>query len=273
MIKSLYSFAVRNGTLIPAAETDTDISKLAVYEVLRLVDGIPLFLEDHFRRLLRSIHIKGLDVPWEETDVRSDIHLLVEANKVVFGNVFVGVRWPTGEGQPFRIVYFIPHRYPTAADYRLGVEVGLLQAERPVPNAKVENRDLRGRADDLIREKNLYEVLLVDQGGHITEGSRSNVFFIRDGDLFTPPVTAVLPGITRAQVLRICFTLELPVREEPILLDWLGQVNAVFLTGTSPGVLPIARIDQWAFDVDHPLLGAIQTAYEQRVADYLALAV
>ena len=63
---------------------------------------------------------------------------------------------------------------------------------------KQEHRKMRKESD-----KMLYEVLLVNRDGVITEGSRSNVFFIKSGEVYTPPTDAVLPGVTRTMIIRI----------------------------------------------------------------------
>ena len=78
------------------------------------------------------------------------------------------------------MIYFpIPHAYPTSEDYKQGVPTLTYSAMRENPGVKYINTDLRTRTNRLIKQKQVYEVLLVDKEGYITEGSRSNVFFIR----------------------------------------------------------------------------------------------
>ena len=75
--------------------------------------------------------------------------------------------------------------------------------ERENPNAKIINLSFREKVNKKIREKNAYEAILVDRKGYITEGSKSNIFMIKDNMLLTSPVKAVLPGVTRGEIIDI----------------------------------------------------------------------
>ena len=121
--------------------------------------------------------------------------------------------------QPELFIFFIPYLYPAPDMYRVGVEILSLNEVRNQPNAKITNLSLRTLADKIISDKNVYEVLLVNQEGFITEGSRSNIFFIKDKVVFTPPTSIVLPGITREKVLEICNNLGIETHREMIPLS------------------------------------------------------
>jgi branched-chain amino acid aminotransferase len=144
-----------------------------------------------------------------------------------------------------------------------------MYADRILPNAKVQNSDLRERADKLISDNNFYEILLVGSDKNITEGSRSNVFFIKGETLYSAPDDKILEGITRKKVLQICRTNDIPVVETTIPATSLNQYDAAFLTGTSPKVLPISSIDRVAYKTNHPLLLRIIQEYNQLVENDL----
>ena len=130
-------------------------------------------------------------------------------------------------------------------------------------NAEVKyiNSGLREMTNRILQEKDVYEVLLIDKDGCITEGSRSNVFFIRDNMLYTAPLPNVLPGTSRKRVLNICREDKLNVIENCVNYNDVAHYEAAFITGTSPLVLPIARIDGIAFDPHHPLLVKVMKRY------------
>jgi para-aminobenzoate synthetase / 4-amino-4-deoxychorismate lyase len=93
--------------------------------------------------------------------------------------------------------------------------------------------------------------LLVDTHGELLEAARANVFAVRDGALFTPPLDGrILPGITRKRVIEIAKSREIPVREESLTRESLFLADEVFLTGSVRGIEPGAALD------GKPLAGA-----------------
>ena len=134
-------------------------------------------------------------------------------------------------------------------------------AMRENPGVKYINTDLRTRTNRLIKQKQVYEVLLVDKEGYITEGSRSNVFFIGDNVIFTAPLEYVLPGTSRKRVFDICHKHRFPIIEKRIPVSELARYDAAFLSGTSPLILPINRIDELRFDPGLPLLQELMKYY------------
>lgn len=260
----LHAYAIRRGRIVPEMPEPAP-GQAWVYEVLRLMRGVPLFCEDHLERLAQSARLAGLTTPMPDAgEWKQHIRALAEANDVYEGNVKILL------SETDQALCFIPHRYPTPHDYERGVALALLEAERPNPHAKVVNAPLRERADARMREKQVYEVLLLDHEGCITEGSRSNCFFIRSGTVLTPPAQQVLPGITRSAVLHICRELALPLQERPIARSDLAAMEAAFITGTSPGVLPVCQIEDIPLHPTHSISAIIRSAYEEKVQTYLS---
>jgi len=103
----------------------------------------------------------------------------------------------------------------------------------------------------------------------VSEGSRSNVFFIRHDLIRTPPGDQVLKGITRNKVIQLCRKLNIKLIEDPISIDELNKFEAVFLTGTSPKVLPVRRIGSMIYNPDHQLTRLLAVAYDELAADYI----
>ncbi|MBU0703181.1 MAG: aminotransferase class IV, partial [Chloroflexi bacterium] len=80
--------------------------------------------------------------------------------------------------------------------------------------------------------------------GYLSEGSGENLFLVRRGQLFTPPLTAsILDGITRRCVLTLAGELGIPVREEPIPREMLYMADEVFFCGTAAEITPIRSVD------------------------------
>ena len=88
------------------------------------------------------------------------------------------------------------------------------------------------------------EAILLDTDGYVAEGAGENLFLVKDGTIYTPPLSsAVLAGITRATVLQIARDLGVPVREERYTRDTLYLGDELFMTGTAAEVTPVREVD------------------------------
>ncbi|NJD01465.1 MAG: aminotransferase IV, partial [Ruminiclostridium sp.] len=185
------------GTEMPAAAGNK-----SVYEVIRLIDGVPLFLEDHYERMRSSIRDSGSEPGFSLNALDGWIKKTAGANGKLNCNVKIMVMLTDGGKQI--LMYISKSYYPDAEMIEKGVKVGLLKLERENPNIKLINQANREAADKKIREGGYFEVLLCNNNGNITEGSKSNVFFVKEDRIFTAPGTHVLKGITRKYVIEAC---------------------------------------------------------------------
>ena len=251
-----------NGNLTRCEQFVAAENEGGVYEVVRIIDGIPLFLEEHLDRFFRSAGLAGINITFSAKQLTGFVSSLIEANKVNEGNILLSVKITLK-------IFFIQHSYPDEKMYREGVNCGLLHAERINPNAKVFQTKVRARANNLIQKQGFYEVLLVDRSGLITEGSRSNVFFIRENSLITPPSGQVLLGITRQKTIRCAEILGLNWEEKEIELTELADFDAAFITGTSPKILPVSQIAELSFSVSNGILRELITQFDLLIEEYL----
>ncbi len=119
------------------------------------------------------------------------------------------------------------------------------------------------------KAKGFDEALLTDMNGFVAEGPGANMFYEKDGRLFTPSVGNILPGITRATVLEICADLGIDVQEKQITISELKSADAAFFCGTAAEVIGWESFDEVVFR--HPwtttLSKKIQEAYANRVIE------
>lgn len=253
-------FVLTNGQIKPAELKQNTTSKLVVYEVLRVIDGIPLFFNDHYNRLLKSVELVGQNIELNRMELFVQLIELAKINDITSGNIKLKVSFFE---KHFEIdANFIPHSYPSPATYLNGVEVGLLHAERINPEAKVENLSVREKANAQIKETGVYEVLLVDELQNITEGSRTNFMGIKDNCIYTAPLEKVLHGITLLKTLQIAKEKRIPVRFESISVNSISTFDALFLTGTSPKILPISKVGANSYATNHPVLQQLMNSYQ-----------
>ncbi|HDZ41639.1 MAG TPA: aminotransferase class IV [Bacteroidetes bacterium] len=239
-----------------------------IYEVIRIRKGIPLFLFDHFERLERSASYSGRELFLSYDQLREQILKLIGLSSIPEGNIKVSLKYsPAYTGY---LIYYIDARYPDAEMYENGVRGILYYAERRMPVAKIFNHKLRSSIYYELIHTKAYEALLVNRAGCITEGSRSNIFFIKEGKIITAPDECVLGGITRKKLLKICRDEDLKIEYRCLPVDELGSVDSAYMTGTSPNVLPFSEIDSYKFSVKNETMKLVAGRYMQMIYDYMA---
>jgi branched-chain amino acid aminotransferase len=241
---------------------------LSLYEVIRVQEGICLFLEDHIRRLQESLALSGQLFPIAIPGMRRILDGLIRKNGLYNGNIKLTVYFSETE-KPGLYAFFILHHYPPVSLYQQGIDTDLFRAVRPNPNVKRLFPEMRERLAAFISAHSLYEALLVNEDGCVTEGSKSNVFFIQGDSVYTPPGDQVLKGITRNKVIELCNQLNIKFMEKFISTERLRSMEAAFLTGTSPKVLPIRQIGTIPYRVPHPVMNSLMKAYENLIAGYI----
>ena len=242
---------------------------IQLYEVIRITEGIPVFLEEHLERLFHSAQLTGMEHLPDSPSLETSIKEYISSQKREEGNIKLSFSFRDSTSEPQCELNFIPHYYPNQDEYTNGVKVGLLKAVRPIPHAKVQNSGIRDLANQAISDHSVFEVLLIDSEGNITEGSRSNVFFIQNETLYSSPVANILQGITRLKVMQICENAGIHVVESAIPANSLDQYEAAFLTGTSPKILPVSAIENIVYKTDHRLLIDLQQRYNHLIEHYL----
>jgi branched-chain amino acid aminotransferase len=238
-----------------------DFSEYQLYEVMRTAHGKALFESDHFERLEYGAVNKGYKKLFNRLEATAVLHQLISANKQRAGNIKLYCGF-SNESLDLAACY-IPHYYPDDALYRSGVIMKSIGIERSDPNLKqlIVNTSIRAR---ILNSgcNTFYETVLVNNSGEITEGSRSNIFMIKNDSLYSASSDLILPGITRKYVLQIAEKLKIRVNTQNIKLERLPEFEAAFICGTSPKVLPVKQIDAVRFDPSHPLIAKIIDAYE-----------
>lgn len=258
----IHTYFVFDDEIKPVSQFVPAENEGGIYEVLRVINGVPLFLEDHLQRFFHSAQLAGKTIRYTEPQIRSFLNELIGQNKIAEGNVLISCKIHLK-------AFFIPHKYPTTEMYSEGVNCGVLYAERDNPNAKVFQTTVRQQADKLLAENEFYEVLLVDNNGFVTEGSRSNVFFVAGETIFTAPGNQVLPGITRQKAIETARNLQIEVIEKQIQFSEIQQFDAAFITGTSPKILPIRQIDKIQFDHGNQLIIMLMKTYDDVISAYI----
>ncbi|WP_160687345.1 aminotransferase class IV [Clostridium sp. C2-6-12] len=236
-----------------------------IYEVLRVIEGKAIFLENHFRRMENSFKLIGEEFSLSYDKINSEIYKLIKNEDKLLGNIKITYDVHRKELK----IFFIEHSYPTKEMYENGVKTILYFGERHNPNAKIVNNDFREKVNKEIIGENAYEAILVDSKGFITEGSKSNIFMVKGNKLFTSPVDAVLPGITRGEVIDLAKKLKIEVEEIQYKYLDIDKLDGMFISGTSPKVLPIKQVNDINLNINNEIIRRLMDAYDDEINQYI----
>ncbi len=238
--------------------TDTKI----IYEVIRVVGSKPIFLEEHLIRMMNSCTLSGLkNIDFDQ--LRYSLIEFFSAHPVVEKNIKISICYNPASMAIDILAHYIESHYPSQEKYLNGVRVELLYATRTNPNVKLENLKLRGEAEEVICISQTNEVLLVDEQGFITEGSRTNFFALKDGVLMTAPSSDVLKGITREKVITLCNQNHINLLERKVHVSEVHRLSGAFITGTSSKILPINRIGDIEISINEPTLKRLIQLFDE----------
>lgn len=241
----------------------------SIYEVIRMVKGSPVFFHDHMSRLASSVSHLNRKPLASVNELRRSILNLTRSDKKKEANLKIVFNY--NKDSEHWLVYFIEPFYPSAAQYKKGVRGILFSAERKNPESKVINHKLRTSVTSKLLADKAYEALLVNENNEVTEGSKSNIFFLKDDTLVTAPDEVILGGITRKHVLGICRGHRIKVEFKCVNAKDIPDYDAVFMTGTSPMVLPFCCIGDIHFNSKLPLMEKLRKLYMKKAEESITL--
>ncbi|MGG7176614.1 aminotransferase class IV [Clostridium paraputrificum] len=262
MSECIREFYIENGEIRSIDNWVEEREGKMVYEVMRIINGRPLFYDEHYDRMINSFKISKFKFEFDRNQIRNYIEELVSENKIKIGNIKITYNMQT---KTLRI-FLIKHKYPTEDMYREGVKTVLYFGERENPNAKVINNSFREGVNNRLKETDSYEGILVDRNNYITEGSRSNIFMIKNNSIYTSKIEAVLPGVTRNEIICVAKENGIEVIEENVKYTELEMFDALFISGTSPNILPIKSVGELKFNVKNTLLRELMRLFNEKIA-------
>jgi D-alanine transaminase len=253
----------------------------AVYEVLRIYEGKPWLLEEHWRRLghsLEAIRIDGVDLNRLQTRMVETIAAGPFREATAYIHVTRGAgpnrsHYFPAKAAPLEFLYVQEFTDPYAEQRQLGACV-ITQPDVRWERCDIKSTNLLANvlAMQAAKEASCVEAVLVLADGTLTEGSHSSLFGVLDGQVLTAPNSnAILPGITRSLVLRLADRTGISVREDVLKRDNLRQVSELFLTGTTTEVLPVVRVDSQGIGDGKPgpVTRRLQEAYRKAVREFV----
>lgn len=242
-----------DGEFVPAEQAVLSLADLSVlrgygvFDLLRTYAGVPFRLDAHLARLERSAAAIGLEMPWSRAELTTLAHETYARNEIADASIRLVV---TGNASAN---FMMPDRPPLLAimvdpvqPYAPGVYAeGALAVTTRIPRvmAHVKSLNYIGAIMAMQAAKPLgaVEAIYCDGEGRLSEGTRANLFVVRDGVVYTPGEDVLL-GVTR-QALLDAAQGEVEVVEDVVTLEDVRRADEAFITSTTKELLPIRQID------------------------------
>lgn len=213
-----------------------------VYETIKVIQGHPLYLDEHLNRLFHSAAGIGLAHPYTYNLIASWVALLIATDAIKEATLrilLLGTEVPRliiSASDP--LIY--PERY-----YNEGVQAISYQGERFLPQYKTCSLLLNYLALRDAQRQGAFEALLVDRNGRVLEGTRSNFYACRGDEIWTAGDELVLAGVTRDKIIRAIDQLGYTIRFEPVPLASVqkGYYEELFISSTSMQAMPLCSLD------------------------------
>ena len=258
-----------NGQLVPWKDAKIHVASHVVHYGSSIFEGFRAYatskgtavfrLKDHTRRLYNSCKIYRIEVPYTQEAFNQAVVDTIRANnlKACYVRPIVYRGYRTLGVDPFpnpvdcAILVWEWGQYLGAEALENGVDVCISSWWRMAPNTfpALAKSGANYMNSQLIKMEAMLdgyaEGIALNIRGHISEGSGENLFIVRDGAVYTPPLSSsVLPGITRESVMTLLKEMGIQIVEDTIPREMLYISDEVFFTGSAAEVTPIRSVDK-----------------------------
>ena len=269
-----------NGQLVPEDQAMVSVFDRGflygdgLFETVLLRNGCPFRWEQHLQRLERGAAFLKIMLPFAPEQLRDFLDELVTENRLPQAIVRltltrgIGPRGysPVGADQPSLVMSLHP---APVVDLRQPPRWRLVTASpRLVPNDPLAAYKTCNKLSQILARAeaeaaHAQEALLLNTDGQVVEAASSNLFWIENGTVFTPPLASgILPGVTRGVVLELSQRFGLPAKPGQITPNQLRQAEGVFLSLSTLGIAEAIALDGHSL-AQSPLTAKLQAGYAE----------
>lgn len=260
-----------------SSETLSSLDRLALFgfglfETLLITENGPLFVDCHWQRMNKGAAFLGLKLPDKNEWLKRAQEFMEQTPKLFPYALRVTLSGGAPEthlsSQLLFHIRLIPY---TPAQYDLGIRLHVLASPRnersPLISIKSTNYLENILAKEEAKRKDADEGVWLNTKGYLTEGTMSNLFFIKGGTLFTPSLSSgCLAGTRRQLILGLARSLRIPTCEGLYSLSDLLSSDEIFMTNALMGIMPVRQVNDSLFSVVSPrsgnsLIGQLELAY------------
>jgi branched-chain amino acid aminotransferase len=247
-----------------------------IFEGIRVYGGKVFRLREHIRRLYESAKAIWLEIPMSQDQMCAAVNEAVRINEIDDGYVRLVITRGAGtlgidpnrcSNPQVIIIADAISLYPKEL-YEKGLEIVTVSVQRVHPaalNPRIKSlnylNNILAKIEGL--QAGCIEALMLNHKGEVAECTGDNIFLVRRGALWTPPLEAsILEGITRNAVIEIARDAGIEVREAPFTKHDVYVADECFLTGTAAEIIPVVKVDSRTIGAGKP--GPITRDLEKR---------
>lgn len=275
-----------NGEFVKAAEAKMDLYSQSLHYGYSVFEGIRSYKTtngetkifkavEHYERLKNSAAAMNMPYHWSTEELINTTYEVLAKNNLqdayIRPVVYAPANMKFDVNEQSYIVIEAWAMQPFLGDQLLRIMTSSF--ERPNPKGFKIHAKAAGHyvnsilASQEAKAAGYDEALLTDMNGFAAEGPGANLFYEKDGKLFTPALGNILPGITRATVLELCKELSIEVEEKFFSIEELKTADAAFFCGTAAEVIGFESLDAYKFPMkwNDSVSRKIQVAYKELV--------
>ena len=279
-------FIWMDGELVPWADAKIHVLTHALHYGSGVFEGIRCYetpegpavfrLTEHMERLARSAHMLRMDLDCDVATLVAATKEVITANELtecyirplVFKGYGVMGLNPLPAPLGKLIAVWPWGTYLGNEALESGVDVGISSwrqrgANSTPPAVKATGNYLNSSLAKIEAVDHGYEeALLLNEAGHVAEGTGENLFVVRDEVIMTPPVSdGILEGLTRDAIIQLATDMDIDVMEASLLRTDLYAADEVFMTGTAAEVVPVRSVDHRVIGEPGPITMRLQEMY------------
>ncbi len=255
-----------------------------IYETLRVYDGIVFKIDEHIQRLMSSAAMIGLEVPKSSDGIKKAVYETVRANKQKDAVVRITVSRGAGPlgldpglcPEPtFVIMAHEFHPYPRKYNQK-GLSIAIVNTRRNYDKAldpQIKSLNFLNNILAKIEAKKMdvQEAIMLNYRGYVSEGTVSNIFFVRDNALCTPSLNVgLLGGITRSIILTIAGQSGIRLKERQFKPGELYKAEEIFISNSTMEIMPVREINgKIISDTPGQVTKKLRRGYGRVVRDYV----
>jgi len=257
-----------------------------VWEGIRLHKSKLVFIDEHLDRLFNSANGISIKIPLSKKDIIFEIEKVLLKNNMIDdvhirliisrGDKITPYQNPNANIGPINFVIIPEHKKTNPEIYLNGITIGRVQTIRPPENILSTHFNTLSKLNCILasieaNELNYDEGIMNDYNGNVSTCNSTNLFFIKDKQVWTSTGEFCLNGITRNKAISLCESNNIECHQKNFTFEDIKDCSEAFVTGTFAGIIPVSKIEGRKIKSTdlNSLTNKIRSLYNQEIKDYI----
>lgn len=258
-----------------------------VWEGIRLHKSKLVFIDEHLDRLFNSASGLSIQIPLSKKDIIFEIEKVLLKNNMIDdvhirliisrGDKITPYQNPNANIGPINFVIIPEHKKTNPEIYLNGITIGRVQTIRPPDNILSTHFNTLSKLNCILasieaNELNYDEGIMNDPFGNISTCNSTNLFFIKDKQVWTSTGEFCLNGITRNKAILICHRNGIVCNQTNFTFEDIKNCGEAFVTGTFAGIIPVSKIENRNLQSTNPdsMVSKIRLLYNEHIQDSIS---